>query len=55
MSGISDFTKIQNLNKDDNSAKDYVAATPLQRLIAGIINILLFFYSCKYHIYCFSY
>ena len=43
MSGISDFTKIQNLNKDDNSAKDYVAATPLQRLIAGIINILLFF------------
>ena len=43
MSVISDFTKIQNLNKDDNSAKDYVAATPLQRLIAGIINILLFF------------
>lgn len=43
MSGISDFTKIQNLNKDDNSAQDYVAATPLQRLIAGIINILLFF------------
>lgn len=43
MSGISDFTKIQNLNKDDNTAQDYVVATPLQRLIAGIINILLFF------------
>ena len=40
---VRDFTKIQNLNKDDNTAQDYVAATPLQRLIAGIINILLFF------------
>ncbi|MBI0098319.1 MULTISPECIES: RDD family protein [unclassified Snodgrassella] len=40
---VRDFTKIQNLNKDDNTAQDYVAATPLKRLIAGIINILLFF------------
>ena len=40
---VRDFTKIQNLNKDGNTAQDYVAATPLKRLIAGIINILLFF------------
>lgn len=30
------------LNKDGISTKDYVAATPLQRVIAGMINIQLY-------------
>lgn len=43
MSKIQDFTKIQGLNKkDDISTQDYVAATSLQRIIAGMINIQLF-------------
>ena len=43
MSKIQDFTKIQGLNeKDDISTQDYVAATSLQRMIAGMINIQLF-------------
>ena len=27
---VRDFTKIQNLNKDDNTEQEYIAATPLQ-------------------------
>lgn len=43
MSKIQDFTKIQGLyEKDDISTQDYVAATSLQRIIAGMINIQLF-------------
>jgi len=43
LSKIQDFTKIQGLNKkDDISTQDYVAATSLQRIIAGMINIQLF-------------
>lgn len=38
---IHDVIKIQNLDKDNNSAKDYVAATSLQRIIAVIIVLLL--------------
>lgn len=38
---IHDVIKIQNLDKDNNSAKDYVPATSLQRIIAVIIVLLL--------------
>lgn len=38
---IHDVIKIQNHDKDNNSAKDYVAATSLQRIIAVIIVLLL--------------
>ncbi|ORF08372.1 hypothetical protein BGI03_00450 [Snodgrassella alvi] len=38
---IHDVIKIQNLDKDNNSAKDYVAATSFQRIIAVIIVLLL--------------
>lgn len=43
MSKIQDFTKIQGLNeKDDISTQDYLVATSLQHVIAGMINIQLF-------------
>lgn len=43
MSKIQDLQKMQPLlNKDGISTKDYVAATPLQRVIAGMINIQLY-------------
>lgn len=43
MSKIQGFTKIQGLNeKDDISTQDYLVATSLQHVIAGMINIQLF-------------
>ncbi|WP_100141638.1 RDD family protein [Snodgrassella alvi] len=43
MSKIQDLQKMQALlNKDGISTKDHVAATPLQRVIAGMINIQLY-------------
>lgn len=43
MSKIQDFTKIQGLyEKDDISTQDYLVATSLQHVIAGMINIQLF-------------
>lgn len=43
MSKIQDLQKMQPLlNKDGISTKDHVAATPLQRVIAGMINIQLY-------------
>lgn len=38
---IHDVIKIQNLDRDNNSAKEYVAATSLRRIIAVIIILLL--------------